>query len=537
MVTSSPPQGVKLQRELGLFSAINLIVSVMIGSGIFVSPCSALKYAGSVYMSLIIWACCGLLSLLGALSYAELGTVVGKSGAEYSFYNAAFTPLHKFWGPLPSFINAWISVIFVRPAEVAVIILTFSEYFTTFFIYQTKIDPAYFDYTKKLVALLALGIITFINFMSVKLYVKIQNLFSSLKVVASMVIVFGGLLYIYQGKTEHLKHGFEGSTLSPNNIVIALYSGLWAYDGWSSVTAVAEEIKRPGVNIPRSILIGVPLVTGLYVFMNLSYMTVLNIPEMIASPAVAVAFSERVLGPFQFIVPLGVVLATFGCALSVQFGVTRLCYAAGREGHMLQAFSFVHVKRLTPAPAVLFQGFLTCFCILAGDIITLIEFASFLCWIFYGMAMVALILLRHTKPDVPRPYKVPLVIPIFVLIMSIVLSLTPIVTKPAPQFLIAVAFIVLGILVYIPFVYYQYRMPYLENITYFIQVLLKVVPPDQTDPDNSDTESNGVSLSVKHSSDDVQANGVEKHALLEVEVRTPIVINGAVKDSNQSAES
>jgi hypothetical protein len=82
---------------------------------------------------------------------------VGKSGAEYSFYNAAFTPLHKFWGPLPSFINAWISVIFVRPAEVAVIILTFSEYFTTFFIYQTKIDPAYFDYTKKLVALLALG--------------------------------------------------------------------------------------------------------------------------------------------------------------------------------------------------------------------------------------------------------------------------------------------------------------------------------------------------------------------------------------------
>ncbi|XP_008479083.3 b(0,+)-type amino acid transporter 1-like [Diaphorina citri] len=154
---------------------------------------------------------------------------------------------------------------------------------------------------------------------------------------------------------------------------------------------------------------------------------------------------------------------------------------------MLQAFSFVHVKRLTPAPAVLFQ--------------------------------------------------VPLVIPIFVLIMSIVLSLTPIVTKPAPQFLIAVAFIVLGILVYIPFVYYQYRMPYLDNITYFIQVLLKVVPPDQTDPDNSDTESNGVSLSVKHSSDDVQANGVEKHALLEVEVRTPIVINGAVKDSNQSAES
>lgn len=179
------------------------------------------------------------------------------------------------------------------------------------------------------------------------------------------------------------------------------------------------------------------------------------------------------------------------------------------------------------------QGFLTCFCILAGDIITLIEFASFLCWIFYGMAMGALILLRYTKPDVPRPYKVPLVIPIFVLAMSVVLSVIPIVTKPAPQFLIAVAFIVLGILVYIPFVYYQYRMPYLDNITYFIQVLLKVVPPEKTDQDsNGDAESNRVSP-LKHSLvtiDGKLANGcAEKSTLLQVEVRSPIVINGGAK--------
>lgn len=545
MVNQSPVKGVKLQRELGLFSAINLIVSVMIGSGIFVSPCSALKSAGSVYFSLIIWACCGLLSLLGALAYAELGTVVGKSGAEYAFYQAAFTPLHKFWGPLPSFINVWITVIFVRPAEVAVIILTFAEYFVTFILFGKDIDSDLFDQSKKLVALLALGIITLINFMSVKLYVKIQNLFSSLKILASSVIVFGGLWYIFQGKTENLQNGFEGTKLAPNDIVIALYSGLWAYDGWSSATAVAEEIKNPGVNIPRSILIGVPLVTSLYVFMNLSYMTVLSIPEMLASPAVAVAFSEKVLGPFQFIVPVGVILATFGCSLSVQFGVTRLCYAAGREGHMLQAFSFVHVKRLTPAPAVLFQGLLTAFCILTGDIIQLIEFASFLCWIFYGMAMGALILLRYTQADVPRPYKVPLIVPIFVLIIAIVCSVIPLVTKPAAQFLMAVAFIVLGILVYIPFVFYQYRMPYLENITYFIQALLKVVPPEQTDQDPmDDPEANhksGASPS-KHSTQLVTFDGkigngtAEKSTLLQVE-RSPIVINGAANKSHGDEES
>uniref|UniRef100_A0A8D8XDK1 b(0,+)-type amino acid transporter 1 n=2 Tax=Cacopsylla melanoneura TaxID=428564 RepID=A0A8D8XDK1_9HEMI len=530
--SQSPAKGVKLQRELGLFSAINLIVSVMIGSGIFVSPSSALKYAGSVYASLCIWAACGFLSLLGALAYAELGTVVGKSGAEYAFYQAAFTPLHKFWGPLPSFINAWISVLFVRPAEVAVIILTFSEYFVTMImnIYEyfagATIDAALKPHLIKLVALLALGVITFINFMSVKLYVKIQNLFSSLKVFASMVIVVGGLYYLFQGKTEHLEKGFEGSTLTPNNIVIAIFNGLWAYDGWSSVTVVAEEIKRPGVNIPRSILIGVPLVTGLYVFMNLSYMSVLSIDEMKGSAAVAVLFSEKVLGPFQFIVPLGVVLATFGCALSVQFGITRLCYAAGREGHMLQAFSFVHVKRLTPAPAVLLQGFLTCFCILAGNIYSLLEFASFLCWIFYGMAMAALILLRYTKPDVPRPYKVPLVIPIFVLILSIVLFITPIVYDPKPQFLNAIVFIGLGILVYIPFVYYKYRMPYLENITYLIQVLLKVVPPEETDQDSlGDTESRGTAASPsKHSMGKLTNGSAENSTLLQTQSNGGVTI-------------
>lgn len=102
-------------------------------------------------------------------------------------------------------------------------------------------------------------------------------------------------------------------------------------------------------------MISVPLVTGLYVFMNVAYMTALNIPELISSPAVAVSFGERVLGPLAFTIPLGVVLSTFGCALSVQFGVTRLCYVAGQEGHMVESFSYVHIRRLTPSPAVAFQ--------------------------------------------------------------------------------------------------------------------------------------------------------------------------------------
>lgn len=108
-------------------------------------------------------------------------------------------------------------------------------------------------------------------------------------------------------------------------------------------------------NILRAILIAVPIITALYVFMNLAYMTVLSPSEMISSPAVAVEFGRRVLGPFAFLIPLGVSLATFGCALSIQFGVTRLCFVAGREGHFLEPMSYIHYEKMTPGPAVALQ--------------------------------------------------------------------------------------------------------------------------------------------------------------------------------------
>lgn len=115
------------------------------------------------------------------------------------------------------------------------------------------------------------------------------------------------------------------------------------------------EKRKFSRNILRAILIAVPVITALYVFMNLAYMTVLSPAEMISSPAVAVEFGRRVLGPFAFLIPLGVSLATFGCALSIQFGVTRLCFVAGREGHFLEPMSYIHHEKMTPGPAVAFQ--------------------------------------------------------------------------------------------------------------------------------------------------------------------------------------
>ncbi|XP_052756479.1 b(0,+)-type amino acid transporter 1-like isoform X1 [Galleria mellonella] len=467
---------VKLKRELGLYSAVNLILGVMIGSGIFVSPASALEHSGSVALCLIIWTISGIISLLGALSFAELGTVVNKSGAEYSYFQEAFGKIHKFWGPLPSFICAWIYVVILRPAEVAIIVMTFAEYAIQPFTHNLQED--YKHMVIKLGSLTALLIMTYINITSVKLFVRVQNVFGVCKVFACLVVIGGGLYEIARGNTENLKKGFEGSTTSPGGIALALYSGLWAYDGWNSVTVVTEEIINPSVNVPLSISIAVPLITALYVCMNVAYMTVLSYAEMISVPAVAVAFGARVLGPASFLIPLGVAIATFGCAMSVQFGITRVCYTAARGGHMLEVFSYVNIKRLTPAPAVAFQAILTSIFILVGNIRTLIEFASWFLWFFYGLGMVALLVLRKTQAHKHRPYKVPTAVPCFVLLLAIFLSVFPIVHDPSIKYLIAVGLMVIGIFVYTIFVYYKKTPTYiLSKFTFVTQVLFESVPP------------------------------------------------------------
>ncbi|XP_030766225.1 b(0,+)-type amino acid transporter 1-like [Sitophilus oryzae] len=452
----------------------------MIGSGIFVSPASALKYSGSVGMCIVVWTVCGIVSLLGALAFAELGTVVPRSGAEFAYFMDSFGPLHKFWGALPAFLYSWLMVVIIRPAEIAVIILTFSEYLCQPIMDALSIDDPYTsEKAIKSIAIVALGVMTYINVRSVKLYVIIQNVFGSFKVLACLVVIFGGIYELWCGRTENLFKGFEGTSFRPKDVALAFYSGLWAYDGWCTVTVVTEEIKRPEVNIPRSIAISVPIVTLLYVFMNIAYMTVLSIPEMVDAKAVAVTFGERVLGPFSFIIPLGVALSTFGCALSVQFGVTRLCYVAGQDGFMLESFSYVHYQRHTPSPAVAFQGLVAFLFIISGDIVQLIEFASFLIWMSYGTAMVSLLILRKTKKDVPRPYKVPLWIPIFILLVAIYLSVTPILTDPDPMYLFALLFTLSGVPIYYWCIYKGQKPTRLLNkLTYLVQVLFEVVPPD-----------------------------------------------------------
>ncbi|CAH2068491.1 unnamed protein product, partial [Iphiclides podalirius] len=448
---------VHLKRRVGLFSGVALIVGTMIGSGIFVSPSGLLERTGSVGISFIIWMACGLLSLLGALAYAELGTMNTSSGAEYAYFMDAF-------GGPPAFLFSWVSTLVLKPSQMAIICLSFAKYAVEPFVSECEPPHA----LVKLVAVISIVMILAVNCYSVNLATNVQNIFTAAKLVAIAIIVCGGAYKLILGNTRHLQEpNFASSTATLGNIATAFYTGLWAYDGWNNLNYVTEEIKNPSKNLPLSIIIGIPLVTLCYALVNVSYLAVMSVSEMADSEAVAVTFGNRLLGPLAWLMPLAVTISTFGSANGTLFVAGRLCFAASREGHLLDILSYVH--SLIAVAMVLY-----------GTIDSLIDFFSFTAWIFYGGAMLALIVMRYTKPHAPRPYKVPIIIPYIVLLVSSYLVVAPIIDKPQWEYLYAASFILGGLLVYIPFVKLGYSLPFMDKITVFLQMVLEVVPTSTT---------------------------------------------------------
>ncbi|EDM07620.1 solute carrier family 7 (cationic amino acid transporter, y+ system), member 9, isoform CRA_a [Rattus norvegicus] len=472
-VHSTEPKTTSLQKEVGLLSGICIIVGTIIGSGIFISPKSVLANTESVGPCLIIWAACGVLATLGALCFAELGTMITKSGGEYPYLMEAF-------GPIPAYLFSWTSLIVMKPSSFAIICLSFSEYVCAAFYLGCR-PPAV---VVKLLAAAAILLITTVNALSVRLGSYVQNVFTAAKLVIVAIIIISGLVLLAQGNVKNFQNSFEGSQTSVGSISLAFYNGLWAYDGWNQLNYITEELRNPYRNLPMAIVIGIPLVTVCYILMNIAYFTVMTPTELLQSQAVAVTFGDRVLYPASWVVPLFVAFSTIGAANGTCFTAGRLIYVAGREGHMLKVLSYISVKRLTPAPALVFYGIIAIIYIIPGDINSLVNYFSFAAWLFYGMTILGLVVMRFTRKDLERPIKVPIFIPIIVILVSVFLILAPIISSPAWEYLYCVLFILSGLIFYFLFVHYKFRwaQKISRPITKHLQMLMEVVPPEK-DPE------------------------------------------------------
>uniref|UniRef100_A0A3B4Y802 Si:ch73-352p4.8 n=1 Tax=Seriola lalandi dorsalis TaxID=1841481 RepID=A0A3B4Y802_SERLL len=385
---------VHLRREIGLLPAVCFIIGTVVGSGIFIAPKGVLMNSGSVGLSLLVWALCGVLSLIGALCYAELGTTFTKSGGHYTY-------LLETLGPLPAFLRLWVEFIFIR---LVLFLDTLKRKLTSMILYLLFLPTIPFYHS------IFPSFVVAINCWSVTMASRTQVTLTFVKTFALVLIIIPGIIALAKGETENFQNGFEVDSLTLDKLPLAFYNGLYAYGGWFYLNFVTEEVINPNRNIPLAIICSMVAVTFLYVLINVAYYTIMTPAELLLSDAVAVTFANRALQGLASVIPILVALSCLGALNGGFFGSPRMLFVGAREGHWPPIFSMIHIRRHTPLPAVLLLYPLVVLMLITGEIYQLINFASFARWFFIALATLGMLIHRYRFPLHPRPFKVPLVI-------------------------------------------------------------------------------------------------------------------------------
>ncbi|XP_054730586.1 Y+L amino acid transporter 2 [Anastrepha obliqua] len=458
---------VTLKAKMSLINGCTVIVGSIIGSGIFVSPTGVLMYTGSVNLSLIVWIISGLFSMVGAYCYAELGTMITKSGADYAYIMETF-------GPFMAFIRLWIECMIVRPCSQAIVALTFSVYVMKPFFPECQ-PP---DDSARMLAVCCILVLTFINCWDVKWATAVQDIFTYAKLLALFIIIATGVYQLYLGKMEYFT--FENTDTRVTSLALSFYSGLFAYNGWNYLNFIIEELKDPVKNLPRAIAISCTLVTIVYVMANVAFYTVLSPEEVLGSAAVAVTYAERAFGMFAWTVPVFVALSTFGAVNGILLTSSRLFYAGANEGQMPEILTMIQIQRFTPTPAVLIMALLSMLYLTVSDIFALINYVGFATWLSIGVSVLCLPWLRYAQPNLPRPIRVPLIFPIIYLLATIFVTVVPMYASPVETGY-GILMILSSIPVYLVFIAWKNKPIWFQKtmggFTQGLQKVLMVVRP------------------------------------------------------------
>ncbi|XP_066249312.1 large neutral amino acids transporter small subunit 1 [Euwallacea similis] len=456
---------ITLKPKMTLLNGITVIVGSIIGSGIFVSPSGVLKNTGSVNVSLLVWTISGIFSMVGAYCYAELGTMIRKSGADYAYIMETF-------GPILAFMRLWIECMIVRPCSQAIVALTFSQYVMK----PMFVDCEPPDNAARLLAVCCICILTFVNCYDVRWATRVQDVFTYAKLVALFIIIAAGIYQLYKGQTSHFS--FDNTKSEVTSLALSFYSGLFAYNGWNYLNFIIEELKDPVRNLPLAIGISCTLVTVVYVLTNVAFYTTLSPEEILESKAVAVSFANRVFGPFALSIPVFVALSTFGAVNGILLTSSRLFYAGACEGQMPEILTMIQAQRLTPAPSVLAMALLSMLYLTVSDIDALINYVGFATWLSIGVSVLCLPWLRWKQPNLERPIKVNLFWPVAYILATIFVTVVPMVASPYETGM-GVLMILSSVPVYYLCVAWTTKPVYFQSalcsMTMFLQKLLVVV--------------------------------------------------------------
>ena len=433
----------ELPRVLNASHATSIVVGIIIGSGIFLVPREMMAAVGSSGMVYAVWIVGGLLSLFGAMTYAEIAAARPKYGGEYAFLREAY-------GDLTAFLYMWTQITVAKPASLATVAAGLSRVLATFAIFSAFSHPAFAHLLWGQVFAIAITwLITLLNILGTRNSANVQLILTWLK--GLLILVIGGFCFFaagHHGTWHNFATSFTGARGGFSGFMIALVAALWAYDGWSDVTTMAGEVERPQRSFPIALVGGVAIVGGLYMLTNAAIQYVL--------PAAVIAAADRPAADAMRLVAghWGAALVSLCMAVSIastfvgsSLSGARVPFAAARDGLFFQGIAHVSPRFRTPSTALILQATLTSLLLLAiGKFQALFSLAIFGEWLFYALTASTIFVFRRRDTAAQRPYSVwgyP-ALPTFFILAAIVLLVFSFADQPRNS-IIGTGIILLGI--------------------------------------------------------------------------------------------
>ncbi|MCS7204065.1 MAG: amino acid permease [Leptospiraceae bacterium] len=436
----------KLKRQIGLWTAMFVVMASMIGSGIFGNTGIIQSAVQNSYMVLFLWFIGGIIALAGALSYAELSTLMPHAGGEYVY-------LKNIFGLLPSFLTGWVSFIVAFSAPAAASGLLASEYLhKALIVFDPHHEITHFfdkEEGRKIFASSLIVLFTLIHIIEVKKGGYIQNFLTILKVSLIILFLFLGFSVIFQNSNYQIQQNLKNDPVAWNGIGLGLLFVMFAYSGWNGATYLAEEIQNPEKNLPRALIGGTVIVMILYLLLNLLYYWSTPATEFEGKEAIAAITAKNLFGNhvtiFFNIGFFVILLSTISATIMVG---PRVYYAMARDNLFFRAAAHLHPKFHTPIISFLIQGILAIIYIWSGTYEQIQTYMGFALSVFPLLSVIGLMYLKKKNRNLKGPYQTPLY-PLFPLIFIIFSIITMVVSFIGRPFECSVA--ILAILMGIPF--------------------------------------------------------------------------------------
>jgi APA family basic amino acid/polyamine antiporter len=461
-MATHPARDFALVRGLGPVATTAIVVGNVIGTGVFLKSRVMTCNVGTPGRVIAVWVVAGLLSLAGALTYAELAAIWPRAGGEYVFIRNAYNSRL-------AFLYGWMRFFASGAGSLAALAVGFAIFLNV--LLTGALDITYFNFNLpgyripfgrlQLIALSAIAIVTLVNCASVSVGGKFATTLTAIKVASILMLGLGALFFARGSWTNFLLadngglcEGVAGAARGGSaGFAAAMLGALWAYNGWNEMTFVSGEVKSPQRNIPLALISGMAICMALYVFVNTTYFYVLTPTEVASVPAtssVAAVVAESFLGAIAVsVIAAAMLSSTFGALHTSTMANSRIPFAMANDGLFPKTLARVSARTHVPVRALVVQGVWASVLALSGSYDTLTDYVIFVNWIFFGLVVVSVFLIRRRLPQVEMSYRAwgyP-VVPLLFLVTTAWLLISTLITSPVRS-LIGLGLVALGLPVY-----------------------------------------------------------------------------------------